>query len=64
MKFWSPGSQIIKVFSSSPHVSMKFFLLINVWHFNIYEQEIWHKYGILGLSEPGKKLHFLIFLYL
>ena len=35
-------------------LSMKFFLLINCWHFNIYEQEN----GILDLSEP-KKADFL-----
>ena len=43
-----PGPEVIKHFSYSTQLSMKFFLLINVkmpiianncWHFNIYEQE-------------------------
>ena len=39
-----PGLEVIKNFSCSAELSMKFFLLLNVemptiWHFNISEQE-------------------------
>ena len=51
----STGPEVIKLFSCSTQLSMKFFLLINVY---IYEREN----SILGCSEPKKKPNFLIWL--
>ena len=51
-EYQGPGPEVIKLFSCSTELSMKFFLLIND-----------KMPTILGLSEP-KKLNFLIFLHL
>ena len=59
------GPEVIKS-SCSTQLSMKFFMLINVKMPTIVGilTLISRKISILGLSEPEKKLHFLIFLYL
>ena len=51
----SPGSGVIKMFSCSNELSMKFFLLINVEMSTILTF-MSMKNSILGLSEPGKCL--------
>ena len=65
-EFLKFGSQIIKLFSCSTQLSMKFFLLINVKMPTIVGILTFMsgKNNIPGLSELNKKLNFLIFLYL
>ena len=52
-----PWHDVMKIFSCSTQLSMKFFLSINVkmptncWHINIYEQ----KNSVIGLFEPQKR---------
>ena len=60
------GPEVIKLFSCSTQLSMKFFLLINVKMPTIVGILTFmnRKNSILGLSESEKKLNFLIFLYL
>ena len=60
------GPEVIKHFSCSTQLSMKFFLLINVKMPTIVGilTLMSGKNSILGLSEPKKKRNFLIFLYL
>ena len=60
------GPEVIKLFSCSTQVSMKFFLLMNVKITTIVGILTFmnRKNNILGLSESEKKLNFLIFLYL
>ena len=64
----APGPEVIKLFSCSTQLSMKFFLLINVKMPTIVGILTFmsRKNSILGLSESEKKteLNFLIFLYL
>ena len=61
-----PGLEFIKLFSCSTQLSMKFFLLINAKMPTVVGILTFmsRKNSILGLSESGKKLNFLIFLYL
>ena len=62
----TPDPEVIKLFQCSTQLSMKFFLLINVKMpttvgiLTFMSQ----KNSIIILSEPGKKLIFLIFFYL
>ena len=58
--------EVIKKISYSTQLSMKFFLLINVKMPTIVGilTFISRKNSILDLSEPEKKLNFMIFLYL
>ena len=65
-EFLKFGSKVIKLFSCSTQLSMKFFLLINVKMPTTVGILTFMsgKNNILGLSEPNKKLNFLIFLYL
>ena len=58
-----PGPEVIKLFSCSTQLSMKFFLLINVKMPTIVGILTFMngKNSILGLSEPKKKPNFLIF---
>ena len=60
------GPEVIKLFSCSTQLSMKFFLLINVKMPTIVGILTFRsrKNSILSLSESEKKLNFLIFLYL
>ena len=60
------GPEVIKHFSCSTQLSMNFFLLINIKMPTIVGILTFmsRKNSILGLSEPKKKLNFLIFLYL
>ena len=60
-----PGSEVIKLFSCSTRLNMKFFLLINVKMPTIVGilTFVSGKNSVIGLSEP-KKLNFLMFLYL
>ena len=60
------GPEVIKLFSCSTQLSMKFFLLINVKMPAIVGILTFmsRKNTILGLSESKKKLNFLIFVYL
>ena len=44
-----PGTKVIKLFSCSARLSMKFFPLNNYWHFTMYERGK----NILGLTGPG-----------
>ena len=66
-KSWYPGPEVIKFFSCSTQLSMKFFLLVNVKMPTIVGIGILTfmsgKNSIPGLSQP-KKPNFLIFLYL
>ena len=59
-----PGFEVIKLFSCSTQLSMKFFPLINVKMPTIVGilTCMSGKNSILGLSEP-KKLNYLIFLF-
>ena len=61
-----PGHEVIKLFSCSTQLSIKVFLLINVKMPTMVGilTFISMKSSILGLSEPEKKVNFLIFLYL
>ena len=61
-----PGPEVIKLFSYSTQMSMKFFLLINVKMptFVGILTFMSRKNSILGLCEPKKKPNFLIFSYL
>ena len=61
-----PGPEVIKLFSCSTQLSMKFFLLINVKMPTIVGilTFVNRKNNILGLSESEKKLNFLIFFIL
>ena len=47
-----------KIFSCSTQLSMKIFLLINVHKCSFMSRK-----NSIDLSEPGKKLNFLVFLY-
>ena len=60
------GPEIIKLFSCSTQLNMKFFLLINVTMPTTVGILTFMsgKNIILGLSEPKKKMNFLINLYL
>ena len=66
MPFAKPGPKVIKLFSCSAQLSMKFYLLINVKMPTIVGILIFlsRNNGILGLSESGKMLDLLIFIYL
>ena len=57
-----PGPEVIKHFSCSTQLSMKFFLLINVKMPRIVGILTFmsRKKSIIGLSEPEKKLIFFI----
>ena len=61
-----PGPEVIKLFPCSTQLSMKFFLLINVKMPTIVGSLTFMSWrnSIINLSEPGKKLIFLIFFYL
>ena len=61
----NPGPKVIKLFSCSTQLSMKFFLLINVKMPTIVGILTFMsgKNSILDLSEPKKKPNFLIFFY-
>ena len=61
-----PGPEVIKRFSCSTQLNMKFFLPINVEIPTIVGILTFMsgKNSILGLPEPKKKPNFLIFLYL
>ena len=61
-----PGPEVIKLFSCSTQLSIKFFLLINVKMPTIVGILTFmsRKNTILGLHEPEKKLTFLTFIYL
>ena len=62
----SPGPEVIKLFSRSTQLSMKFFLLINVKMPTIVGILTFmrRKNSILDLSEPKKKAEFLyIFIF-
>ena len=61
-----PGPEVIKLFSCSTQLSMKFFLLINVKMPTIVGILTFMsgKNSILCLFEPFKKPNFLILLYL
>ena len=61
-----PGPEVIKLFSCSTQLSMKFFLLIIVKMPTVVGilTIMSRKNSILGLSEPEKKLNFLIYLNL
>ena len=60
------GPEVIKLFSCSTKLSMKFFLLINVKMPTIVGilTCMCGKNSVLGLSEPKKMANFLIFIYL
>ena len=62
---WNPGPEVIKLFSCSTQLSMKFFLLINVKMPTVVGILTFmsRTNSILGLSEP-KKAEFLIFIHL
>ena len=59
------GPKVIKHFSCSAQLSMKFFLFINVKMPTIVGILTFmsRKNSVIGLSEPKKRLNFLIFLY-
>ena len=61
-----PGPKVIKLFSCSTQLSIKFSLLINVKMPTIVGILTFmsRKNSILGFSEPKKTTNFLIFLYL
>ena len=61
-----PGPKVIKNFSCSTQLSMKFFLLINVKMPTMVGIFTFMsgKNSILGLSQPEKKAEFLDILYL
>ena len=61
-----PDPEVIKKISCSTQLSLKFFLLINVKMPTIFGilTVMSRKNSIISLSEPEKKLNFLLFLYL